>query len=52
MGAVTYSESTINAFYNSTHNVYDSTVPYWTFGEDKNWIASENDYPILKWQTE
>jgi hypothetical protein len=48
-GSVTYSESDVSSFYISTHDVYDSIVPYWTFGEDKNWITTTT-YPILQWQ--
>ena len=48
-GPVTYSESNVSAYYNPTHNVYDSNVPYWTFGTDANWVATAT-YPILSWQ--
>ena len=33
------------SFYASTHNVYDSSAPYW----DANWIWSGLTYPILSW---
>jgi len=42
--------SAASDFFVVTQNVYDSTVPYWTFGVDANWVSVDNNYPILSWQ--
>ncbi|MCX6801279.1 MAG: hypothetical protein NTZ73_03765 [Candidatus Diapherotrites archaeon] len=51
-GNVTYNEADKTVFYSQDHNVYDTVVPYWTFGLDKNWTARVDNYPILTWQVE
>ena len=42
--------SSANDFFDTTQDVYDLNIPYWTFGSDANWIARDNNYPILSWQ--
>ena len=49
-GDIDYAEADVSVFYGSTHNVYTSVEPQWDFSESGDWVARDNNYPILSWQ--
>jgi hypothetical protein len=45
-------DNNYSILFDSSTDIYDTNVPFWTFGSDKNWTIRNGDYPLLSWQVQ